>query len=147
MPEIRVVNFSLAGEEYAIDIMRVDSVSENIPTTKIPGMPFYMEGIINLRGEVIPIINLRKKFNIDDYDESWKEKAKIIIIYRNGRKVGLLVDEVKEVTSLDQEQIEDKDSVGSNIGEDFISGIARKGDRMIILLDVDKIVGEEVMKI
>ncbi|HCF37792.1 MAG TPA: chemotaxis protein CheW, partial [Thermosipho africanus] len=104
--ELKVLTFVLGDEEFAIDIMKVDRVKEYEKTTKLPNSKDYVEGIINLMGEVIPIINLRKKFMLEDFED--KEKSKIIVIRfeENGKKMGFLVDDVKEVITLSGDKID-----------------------------------------
>ncbi|ABR30147.1 chemotaxis protein CheW [Thermosipho melanesiensis] len=139
--ELKVLTFMLGDEEFAIDIMKVDRVKEYEKTTKLPNSLDFVEGIINLMGEVIPIINLRKKFMLQDFDE--KEKTKIIVIrFENEKKMGFLVDDVKEVITLSGDQI-DQTPEYSGESSQFLLGVAKLEDRMILILDVEKILKKE----
>ncbi|RDI92495.1 purine-binding chemotaxis protein [Thermosipho africanus Ob7] len=140
--ELKVLTFVLGDEEFAIDIMKVDRVKEYEKTTKLPNSKDYVEGIINLMGEVIPIINLRKKFMLEDFED--KEKSKIIVIRfeENGKKMGFLVDDVKEVITLSGDQI-DQTPEYSGVSAEFLLGIAKLEDRMILILDVEKVLKKE----
>jgi len=140
--ELKVLTFVLGDEEFAIDIMKVDRVKEYEKTTKLPNSKDYVEGIINLMGEVIPIINLRKKFMLEDFED--KEKSKIIVIRfeENGKKMGFLVDDVKEVITLSGDQI-DQTPEYSGVSAEFLLGIAKLENRMILILDVEKVLKKE----
>ncbi|MBB6062509.1 purine-binding chemotaxis protein CheW [Thermosipho japonicus] len=140
--ELKVLTFVLGDEEFAIDIMKVDRVKEYEKTTKLPNSKDYVEGIINLMGEVIPIINLRKKFMLEDFQD--KEKSKIIVIRfeENGKKMGFLVDDVKEVITLSGDQI-DQTPEYSGVSAEFLLGIAKLENRMILILDVEKVLKKE----
>lgn len=140
--ELKVLTFVLGDEEFAIDIMKVDRVKEYEKTTKLPNSKDYVEGIINLMGEVIPIINLRKKFMLEDFED--KEKSKIIVIRfeENGKKMGFLVDDVKEVITLNGDQI-DQTPEYSGLSAEFLLGIAKLENRMILILDVEKVLKKE----
>ncbi|MBT1247947.1 MULTISPECIES: chemotaxis protein CheW [Thermosipho] len=139
--ELKVLTFILGDEEFAIDIMKVDRVKEYEKTTKLPNSLDFVEGIINLMGEVIPIINLRKKFMLPDFQD--KEKSKIIVIrFENEKKMGFLVDDVKEVITLTGEQI-DQTPEYSGQSSEFLLGVAKLENRMILILDVEKVLKKE----
>jgi purine-binding chemotaxis protein CheW len=140
--ELKVLTFVLGDEEFAIDIMKVDRVKEYEKITKLPNSKDYVEGIINLMGEVIPIINLRKKFMLEDFED--KEKSKIIVIRfeENGKKMGFLVDDVKEVITLSGDKI-DQTPEYSGLSAEFLLGIAKLENRMILILDVEKVLKKE----
>ncbi|ANQ53385.1 chemotaxis protein CheW [Thermosipho sp. 1063] len=139
--ELKVLTFILGDEEFAIDIMKVDRVKEYEKTTKLPNSLDFVEGIINLMGEVIPIINLRKKFILPDFQD--KEKSKIIVIrFENEKKMGFLVDDVKEVITLTGEQI-DQTPEYSGQSSEFLLGVAKLENRMILILDVEKVLKKE----
>ena len=142
--EFKIVSFVLGNEEYGIDIMKVDSIVEFGKVVKIPESADYVEGVMNIRGKVVPIINLRKKFYIEDMDaEKKKAKSKVIVVNVDERQVGLLVDDVKEVMSINSEQIEEPPSEVGGVGRRYILGIAKLGETMMIILDIDKILTAE----
>ena len=147
---IKVVTFYIGEELFAIDINHIDMVVDYNKAIKIPEAIDYIEGIVNIRGEVMPLINLRKKFVLPDFED--KSKAKIIIVKIDNQKIGLLVDDVKEVTSVEQSEINETPDL-EGVKVDYLSGIIKKGDTMILLVDVLKLLStaekmkiEEVMK-
>ncbi len=141
--EFKVVSFVLGNEEFGIDIMKIDSIVEVGKITRIPESADYVEGIMNFRGNVIPLVNLRKKFLIEDLPEEAKKKAKIIVVNMGERKVGLLVDDVKEVLTINDEQMEEPPNEVGGVGRTYVLGIAKLGETMLIILDVDKILTTE----
>ncbi len=140
MSEFKVVSFRIGDEEYALDIMKIDSIVEVDKITKIPQAPTFVEGIMDFRGVVIPVISGTKKFLISSKVESQREKSnRAIVINTKEKKVAILVDEVKEVLSLSQENLEEPPDEISSESNKYISAIANIDGRMIIVLDVDKI--------
>jgi len=141
MAEIKVVGFQIGDEEYAIDIMKIDSVTEMLKIMKLPGLPVFIKGVANLRGEVIPILNTRSKFGLSPKPDDSKDR--IVIILVGAKKVGMIVDEVKEVLTLQEEQLEETPTTAGTSTARFISAIAKLDKRMLIILDIDKILSEE----
>ncbi len=141
--EFKVVSFILGDEEFGVDIMKIDSIVEVGKITRIPESADYIEGIMNFRGSVIPVINLRRKFLMEDLDEDMKKKAKIIVVNIGERKVGMLVDDVREVLTINDEQMEEPPSEVGGVGRSYVLGIAKLEDKMLIILDVDKILTAE----
>lgn len=131
------VVFKLEDEEYGIDILRVKTIEKMSAITRVPKTPPYVKGVINLRGEVVPIIDLREKFNLKAAEES--EDTRIIIIYVDDVTIGLIVDSVSEVIEIDSASIEEPPETIGNIEMSNIFGIGKLNDRIIILLDVYKI--------
>ncbi|MGE5396819.1 MAG: chemotaxis protein CheW [Chitinophagales bacterium] len=135
--EIQIVVFGLDKEEYGVDISRVQEIIRVPAITALPGTPEYVLGVTNLRGSIIPIVDTRKKFgraNIEISDE-----ARVIVQEINGNKVGLIVDDVREVVKISVNQVVPADNVGIGIRADYLFGVVRYDDRLLILLDVDKI--------
>ncbi len=138
--EQQFVTFRLAEEEYGIPIARIQEIDRYSKMTKIPCAPDYMEGICSLRGEIIPVINARHKFNLANKDAD--DRTRVIIMDVNGAKTGLMVDSVREVLNLSNQDISaPPGTVSSGISQQYISGIGKldHGKRMIVLLDVEKI--------
>ncbi|GAB6189273.1 chemotaxis protein CheW [Marinitoga arctica] len=134
--ELKAVSFRIEDERFAIDINHVDTVIEYQKTTKIPEASDFIEGIVNFRDGVLPIINLRVKFKYPQFEDI--NKAKILVVKIGEKKFGLIVDEVKEVINVKQEQLEEAPDVGGTQAE-YISGIIKMDDGMIFLIDVEKI--------
>ncbi len=141
MVEIKVVTFKVGDEEYAIDIMKIDSVSEMMKIMHLPGIPSFILGVSNLRGEVIPIIDTRTKFSLPEKESNSNDR--VVVVYISDKKVGIVVDEVREVLTLTPEQISEPPTTVGGLKAKFISAIAKLEDRMLIILDIDKIINED----
>ncbi|NLP46380.1 MAG: chemotaxis protein CheW [Epulopiscium sp.] len=135
------VIFNLDQEEYGLDIMKVHGIEKYQPIVKIPNTPNYIEGIINLRGDIHPIYNLRKRFNLAS--KPVDDNTKIIIVNSNDMMVGFIVDSVTEIIQMEEEQIEAPPKLITGINRQYIDGVAKLEDRMVILLDIDLILSEE----
>ncbi len=132
------VIFRLANEEYGIDILRVKEIKEMMNITRVPKAAHFVRGVINLRGEVIPIVDLRKKFGLPKVEET--ESTRIIIVSVDDLTVGLVVDSSSEVTEINGAAIEEAPAAIGNVEQGNIFGIGKVGERLIILLDVVKII-------
>ncbi|MGA1862700.1 chemotaxis protein CheW [Deferribacter thermophilus] len=135
------VVFKLQQEKYAIDIMKVDEIIRMMEITKIPKADYYIEGIINLRGKVIPVIDLKKKFGLDlkEYDKF----TRIMVVDIRGKKIGFIVDEVEEVMRIDDDSIDTTTSFSSNIDDNFVIGVAKTEKGLIVIIDIEKVMSEE----
>jgi len=139
---LQFVTFTLNNEQYAVDILNVQEINRITEITKVPNSPDYVEGVINLRGKVIPVINLRKKFC---FEEKLKDDtSRIIIMEINGITNGLIVDSVSEVLRVPSSIVEPPPPMSSDLSSKFIKGIAKMNDRLIILIDIDKLIGGTV---
>lgn len=132
------VVFKLENEEYGIDILRVKEIKEMLRITRVPKAPSFVRGVVNLRGEVIPVVDLRKKFNLQQSKDT--ESTRIIIVTVEEITVGLIIDTSSEVLDIDKDLIEEPPAAISNIDHSFIYGIGKINERLIILLDVAKII-------
>lgn len=149
MNDNQFVIFKLGQEKYGVDILKVGTISENLEITRVPDEPSYIEGIINLRGDIIPVVNLKKKFNIPLSD--FNDETRIIIYSIDGTDIGFIVDEASQVLKIDDEDIEPTPLILKGRDKDYISGIGKYEGEIIILLDFAKILTEsereEVTKI
>ena len=135
----QIVIFKLGEEEYGIDIMKVVEIVLHQAINRVPDAPSYIEGIVNLRGDIHPIYNLRKRFNMVEHEAD--ESTKIIIIKTIEMNIGFIVDYVSEILNIPEEEIEDAPNIISSRPEDqYIQGIAKQDNRIIVLLDIDKLV-------
>lgn len=141
MATTQQVIFKLDQEEYGLDIMKVHGIEKHQSIVKVPNTPMYIEGIINLRGEVHPIYNLRTRFNLAQ--KAVDENTKMIIVNSNGTMVGFIVDSVEEIVQIPEDQVELPPKLITGIHRKYITGVAKLEDRMVILLDVDLILSEE----
>lgn len=138
---LQLVSFHLGDEEYAADILNIQGINRMVEVTKVPNTPDYVEGIINLRGKVIPLIDLRKRLDlpVGDYDKN----TRFIVIELKNNVVGFIVDSVNEVLRIESGITEPPPQSVSNINTEFITSVAKLDDRLIILLDMDKILTEK----
>ncbi|KXG77634.1 Chemotaxis protein CheW [Fervidicola ferrireducens] len=138
MEEIRqFVVFKLGQEEYGVDIMQVNTIERMMPITRVPKAPDFVEGVINLRGEIIPVIDLKKRFGLASGEVT--ADTRIIIVMLDDLTVGMIVDSATEVVQLPQDSIEPPPSVAGNISSDFLEGVGKIGDRLLIILNLEKI--------
>lgn len=142
MDTMQLVIFRLNDQEYGINIFNVNEIVPYSLPTRIPNLPAYIEGVLNLRGSVIPIISMKKRFNIED--RGVNDRTRIIVSNTGGRVAGFVVDEASEVLTIDKGSIEPVSDVVSGISQKYIEGIGKKdGGSMFILLDFNEIYSEE----
>jgi len=135
------LSFILAGEEYATDILKVQEIRDWTHATIVPNSPDYVEGVTNLRGQIIPIINLRTRFSLP-IDDSLKNRIVIVLNIDDGQRtrlMGLLVDAFAETYDINDHEIKTAPSKISVIDDEFIIGLASAEEKMLILLDVDEL--------
>lgn len=139
------LTFTLGKEEYAMDILKVQEIRGYDSVTHIANSPDFMKGVINLRGVIVPIIDMRIKFNLDTvvYDEF----TVVIIINVLGRVIGMVVDGVSDVVTLPADQIKPAPEFGSTINAEYITGIGTAGDQMLILTDIERLIGSDDMQL
>lgn len=137
---LQLVTLTLGSEEYAVDILKVQEINRMKEITRVPNSPSYVEGVINLRGKVIPVINLRSKFNLEEKEND--ERTRIMIMDIQGITMGIVVDSVSEVLRIPSNIVEPTPPMASNISSEFLKGIAKLEDRLIILLDMDRLLGK-----
>lgn len=141
MKEIRILVFKLNGEYFATDIMEVERILGSIGTTKLPDSPSFLEGIIKYEEEVIPVINLSNKFGFNSC--SVDSTNKVIVVKKELGKFGVIVDDVNEVTTVNEEVIDYYSSVATIISKKYIKGIIKEKQNLIILLDLNKVLLEK----
>lgn len=137
----QLVVFAIGEEEFGIDIEHVNSIEKMLELFKIPNTPDYIEGLVNLRGKVHTVFNLRKRFRMPCPD--FTENTKIIMANTSASVIGIIVDEVKKIIKVDESEFEATPKALSNLRDKFLSGIVKAEDRVIMLLDVEKIVSAE----
>ena len=139
--EMQLVVFVMESEEFACGINNVREVLKMIRVTPLPRSLDFVEGVINMRGEVIPVIDLRKRFGLPEAERT--DESRIIIVEVEERMVGLIVDSVREVLSLSNQQIQEAPSQVAGGKTDLITGVGKVEDRMLIILDLDRILTSE----
>lgn len=135
---------NLDEETYGLEILKVQEIIGMQDITKVPRTPEYVKGVINLRGKVIPVVDLRMKFGMEEVETTRKTCIIVIQVSRGVRKVitGIVVDEVSEVLNISAEEIEPSPSFGTQIDTAFILGMAKTKDEVKILLDIDKVLSD-----
>ncbi len=142
---IQLLTFTLEGEQYGIEVHRVREVLEYTKITKVPRTLDFMRGVINLRGSVVPVVDLRLKFNMDETPKTIDTAIVVMEINMNGESVvlGALADSVQEVIDLDSSTIEAAPQIGTSINNRFIKGIGKQEDSFVIILDIDRVFSED----
>ncbi|SHI11791.1 chemotaxis protein CheW [Sporanaerobacter acetigenes] len=142
MAEQQYVVFKLGKEEYGIDIMNVKEIGPYQESVKVPNTPDFIEGIINFRGKVIPIVNLEKRFNLEDNGVT--NDTRIIIINLKDKQVGFVVDEASQTVRLDDEDIDPAPDIISSVDRRYITGVGKLDEkRLLILIDLEKVLSDE----
>jgi purine-binding chemotaxis protein CheW len=140
MDNSQMVVFTLGNEEYAIDIFFTQEIMRIPALTKIPSTPPFLEGVFNLRGKVIPVFNLKKRFNIIGTERGVDNR--LLILDLNGMKAGIVVDDVSEVMRIENQSIQNMDDEIAGISKNSIEGICISDDRIIIVLNASKLKSE-----
>lgn len=135
---LQLVSFTLGSEEYAVNILKVQEINRMTEIARVPNSPAYVEGVINLRGRVIPVVNLRQRFGMDVKEKD--EKSRIIIMDIQGLTLGVVVDSVSEVLRIPTNMVDSTPQIAADISAKFIQGIAKLEDRLIILIDMDRLI-------
>ncbi|MCE5280550.1 MAG: chemotaxis protein CheW [Deltaproteobacteria bacterium] len=147
--EGKYLTFSLAGEEYGIGILKVKEIIGLMAITTVPQTPSYVKGVINLRGKVIPVVDLRLKFGMEPME--YTDRTCIVVVEIRGAErtvlMGIVVDSVSEVLNIKGSEIEDTPNFGSKLNTAFILGMAKANGSVKILLDIDRVFREEDLNV
>ena len=142
--EGKYLTFSLADEEYGIGILKIREIIGMLPITSVPQTPAFVKGVINLRGKVIPVLDLRLRFGMPEIE--YTERTCIIVVEINGQagkiQIGSVVDSVSEVLNIKGEEIEDTPTFGTSLDTEYILGMAKIDGGVKILLDIDKVLSD-----
>lgn len=145
--EGKYLTFKLAAEEYGISILKVKEIIGMMPVTSVPKLPDFVKGVINLRGKVIPVIDLRLGFRMSA--KEYTERTCIIVVEIEGQsgtvRIGMVVDTVSEVLNIKPEDIEETPAFGTRLNTDYILGMAKMGSGVKILLDIDRVLSADEM--
>jgi len=144
----KYLTFNLSVEEYGIEILKVIEIIGLMKITSVPRTPDYVRGIINLRGTIHPVIDLRTKFGMDRIEDTEETCIIVLEIERDGQaeQIGVVVDNVKEVQDITDAEIEDTPSLGHGVETKFITGMANIKNKVVILLNVEKIFSEDELE-
>ncbi|MCR6096064.1 chemotaxis protein CheW [Salipaludibacillus agaradhaerens] len=143
MDDMKVIVFQLKDEEYGVEVEQVRSIERVQHITRVPSTPDFVEGVINLRGVVTPIIDLRKRFSIEGIDHS--ETTRVIIVTVGNMEVGLVVDAANDVIDIPKSAVEPPPEVVGGLEAEYIRGVAKLEKRLLILLNLDKVLNAEEM--
>ncbi len=141
----KFLTFLMANEKYGLEILKVREIMGMMDVTSVPTTPPFIRGVINLRGKVIPVVDLRRKFGIEAKEDT--ERTCIIVVHlvhaAQEMTMGIIVDEVSDVLEISQDQIEPPPSFGANIRTDFILGMGKSEQKVMTLLDIDRVLTEQ----
>ncbi len=140
----KYLTFTLGSEVYGLEILKVQEIIGLMSITNVPQTPDYVRGVINLRGKVIPVVELRRKFHLEAVQDTERTCIIVVQVASAGGTVimGILVDEVSEVVDVARDQLEPAPSFGSNISTEFILAMGKIGEHVVILLDIDRVLTE-----
>jgi purine-binding chemotaxis protein CheW len=136
---IQLVTFELAGECFAVDIHAVREINRLIELTRVPKSPEEIAGVINLRGKIFPVVNLRQAFGFPQVE--WGDQTRIVVLEYGGRETGFIVDRVHEVLRIDSSVVDPTPEMMGSVDADFIRGIAKLEERLLIVLDLERLFG------
>jgi purine-binding chemotaxis protein CheW len=133
------LTFRLGDEEYGVDILKVQEIKGYSATTPIPNTPAYIKGVMNLRGTIVPVVDLRSKFGLSQTEYT---PFTVIIVVTVGPKVmGLIVDAVSDVLNIPRDDVQPTPDFGVHVDARYLNGMARAGDKLVVLLDIDRVLG------
>jgi purine-binding chemotaxis protein CheW len=139
--EEQLVVFELADESYGVDIGAVNTIIRMQEITEIPRSPEFVEGVINLRGSIIPVIDLRKRFSLPVGEET--KASRIVVVETSGQLIGMVVDAVSETLRLQQDAIEPPSPIVTSVDSEYVRGVGKLENRLVILLDLDKVLSSK----
>jgi purine-binding chemotaxis protein CheW len=137
---LQLVTFVVGTEEYAIPILRVQEINRMMQITRVPQSPEFVDGVINLRGKIIPVVDLRTRFGLDRLKMT--SENRIIVVEVSGRVIGFTVDKVNEVLRIDAGIVDDPPTMVSGVDTDYVEGVGKLDDRLLILLNLVKLFGD-----
>lgn len=144
--ENKYLTFILAQESYGLDILKVQEIRGWTNVTQIPNAPAYIRGVINLRGEIVPILDLRRRFSMDELE--FTTTTVVIVVNVQGRTIGMVVDGVSDVIDIPKEELRASPDFGTAIDSSFVQGLATMEERMVIVLNIDEMLkGCDLLKI
>ena len=138
-----VLSFRLGSEEYAISILKVQEIRGYDAVTRIANAPDYLKGVVNLRGIIVPVVDMRIKFNVGTV--TYDTFTVVIVLNINNHTIGMVVDSVSDVVTLTADQIKPAPDLGATVSGEYLRGLGTVGERMLIMLDIDKLLGSEEM--
>lgn len=135
--QLQLVTFEVGAEHFAVDILTVQEINRMMQITRVPHSPDSLEGVINLRGRIIPVIDLRKRFGIAPSQDA--EESRIVVVEVHRRTLGFIVDRVNEVLRVDTAVVDPTPALARGVESDFVRGVAKLDARLVMLLDLDRL--------
>jgi purine-binding chemotaxis protein CheW len=135
---LQLVTFNLANEEFGVDITRVQEINRMMDITKIPNAPEFIEGVVNLRGKIVPVVDLRKKLGFPEKEHD--KSTRIMVVEVNGMVLGFIVDSVSEVLRIPESTIEPPPSLVGGVESDYLNGVGKLDDRLLLLINLEKVI-------
>lgn len=136
-----VLSFRLGGEEYALSILKVQEIRGYDAVTRIASAPEYLKGVVNLRGIIVPIVDMRIKFKVGE--PTYDAFTVVIVLNINGHTIGMVVDSVSDVVTMTPDQIKPAPDLGAGVSGEYLQGLGTVGERMLILLDIDRVLSSD----
>lgn len=137
---LQLVSFSVASEEYGLDILRVQEIIRTQQLTRVPNLPDYVEGVINLRGKVIPVVALRRRLGLESVAAD--KNTRIVVVDVHGQTLGFIVDAVSEVLRIGADTVEPTPRIGT-VEREYISGVGKLDSRLLLMLDLERLMNQE----
>jgi purine-binding chemotaxis protein CheW len=139
------LTFGLGGETFGVEVVKVQEIIQMTEISSVPNTPDYVRGVLNLRGRVIPVIDLRRRFGMEDKEDT--ERTCMVVFLMQGRKgprtVAAVAEQVNDVAEIPSEQIEPPPALGQDAGDQFLCGMAKTGSEVVMLVDIDTLLGDE----
>ena len=139
--DLKVIVFAIGDEEYGVEVSQVKTIERMAPLTRVPKTPRFVKGVMNLRGVVVPVIDLRKRFDIEERE--YDEETRIIIVSVNDMEVGLIVDSANDVIEIQENQIEDPPEVVGGIKAKYLRGVAKLNERLLVMLNLEEVLNKD----
>jgi len=145
----KYLTFKLAAEEYGLEILKVQEIIGMLKVTHVPRLPEHVRGVVNLRGKIIPVIDLRLKFGLPAKEDSARTCIVVVQVNRQGTRliIGVLVDDVSEVLNVAANQIEPPPAFDAAVDTEFLLGMGKVGQKVVMLLDIDRVLGRDELTI
>lgn len=142
---LQVVSFKIGDEEFGVNILQVQEINRLVQINRVPNAPGFIEGVMNLRGKIVPVVNLRKRFGLPQ--KEYDKNTRVVVVELNGKTVGFIVDSVSEVLRFSKNDVESPPDLIVTIDGEYITGIAKLSERLLILLDLEKVLTVEEKEI
>lgn len=141
VPQVQLVTFKVGGEEFGLDVFAVHEILRHQPVTAVPRAPAFVEGVLDVRGAVVPVVDLRRRFEVPEV--AYTDETRIVLVDFSGERLGLVVDSVTEVLRAPETAVSAPPAYIRGLAAEFMRGIVRHEGRLIILMDLDRILSSE----